>query len=213
MSTPHYHLSAGLHLFLISLMDRSVFTVHSYWTSISIFETVWPDNVMTTQHAPYSHFLHTKSAILMLMRLGLSLKAHILFLHVTTKVEVCLVSEKTKSKKSGWSSIRWLMVCPKPRLSSLFESVWSSKSVSYTKTGENPAASCAWLNSLKDLSLGTNVLWISSETAPAHSHDVIFYPDWHWLAVATFTVFSVHVCNKLWLTNCFLRCKQFTAKL
>ena len=61
------------------------------------------------------------------MGLNLSPKTHILFAQATTKVEICLVTEKMKSKKSEWSSIRWLMVCLKARLSILFASVWSYK--------------------------------------------------------------------------------------
>jgi len=74
--------------------------VHSYRTSINMLEPVWPDNVITTQRASNSHFLRTKWAILMLMRLSLRPKAHILFVHGTTKVKICLVTEKMKSKKS-----------------------------------------------------------------------------------------------------------------
>jgi len=48
----------------------------------------------------------------MLMRL--SPKANILFVHVTTKLESYPVTEKMNSKKSGWSSIRWLMYYPSP---------------------------------------------------------------------------------------------------
>jgi len=59
-----------------------------------MLEPVWPDNAITTQRAPNSHFVRTKWVILMLMRLSLSPQAHILFVHVTTKVNICLVTEK-----------------------------------------------------------------------------------------------------------------------
>jgi len=63
-------------------------------------EPIWPDNSIMTQRTPNSQFLHTKYTILMLVRLSLSRKAHILFVHVTTKVEICLVTGRMKSKKS-----------------------------------------------------------------------------------------------------------------
>ena len=40
------------------------------------------------------------------------------------------------------------------------------KSVSYTESSEDPGPLWAQLNSLKNLSPGTNVLWIYLETAP-----------------------------------------------
>jgi len=80
-----------------------------------------------TQSAPNTHFLHTKSAILMLSRLSLSPKVHILFVHGTAAVEICLITEKMKSKRPGWSLIHWLMICPNAHLSTLFASFWICK--------------------------------------------------------------------------------------
>jgi len=54
-------------------------------------------------------------------------ETHILFVHVNTKVEICLVTEKMKSKKWGCFSICWLVVCPKESLSSFIVSDWSCK--------------------------------------------------------------------------------------
>jgi len=104
--------SAGMNFLLISSV-----CFHSYQMFSSIFEPAWPDKGITTQCAPNILFFHTNRAVLMLMKLSLSPKAHILFVHVATKVEMCLVTEKVKSKKSGWTSIRWLMVYQKAQLS------------------------------------------------------------------------------------------------
>jgi len=68
----------------------------------------------------------------MLLRLSLSAKAHFLFVRVTTKVEISLVTEKLKYMKSGWPLIRCLMVCSQLYLHRS-EVV---KSESYTETGK-----------------------------------------------------------------------------
>jgi len=52
-----------------------------------------------TQCAQNSHFIHTKWVIMMLVRLSLNLKLHILFLHMTIKVEICLVTEENGVQK------------------------------------------------------------------------------------------------------------------
>jgi len=61
--------------------------------SISILKPVLPDNSIVTQRIPNSQFLHTKCAMLKLMRLNLSPKVHILFVHMTTKVEVYFIAK------------------------------------------------------------------------------------------------------------------------
>jgi len=51
-----------------------------------------------------------------MMLMKLSPKEQFLFVHVTTKVEICLDTEENTSKKSH-------MVCPKTRLSASFASL------------------------------------------------------------------------------------------
>jgi len=61
--------------------------------------------------------------------------------HVNTKVDICLVTEKMKSKKSGSSSMCSLMVFPKAHLSYLFSSRSEVvKSISYAEAGGDPVA-------------------------------------------------------------------------
>jgi len=91
MFTPRLPLSARMNSVLITLIYRCF---HSYRTSISILEPVWPDHAITTQREPNSNFLQTKWVVLMLMKLRVNPEAHIMFVHVTTKVEICLVTEK-----------------------------------------------------------------------------------------------------------------------
>ena len=144
MSTLRFCFSARINVLLmtsnVSLCSQLPVVVQHPRTSIS-------DNANTTECAPNRHFLHTKWAKLMLIRLNLSPKTHVLCVHVTTKVGVCIVTEKMKSKKLGWSSIRWLIVCRKSCLSYLFPYLHRPeviKSVSYKETDcEDLGALCA----------------------------------------------------------------------
>jgi len=88
-----------------------------------MLEPVWPDNAITTQHIPNIHFLDTKWAILMLMKLNLSPKAHIFLFMLGTKVEICLVTEKNELQEIKMIFDSLTDGCPNARLSTLFASV------------------------------------------------------------------------------------------
>jgi len=70
-----------------------------------------------------SHFLHSKRSIAYWCSWD---QKRLLFIHETTiKWKFASSMKKMKPKKSGWSSVHWLMVCPKACHSALFASVWS----------------------------------------------------------------------------------------
>jgi len=69
-------------------------SVFSFRTSINILEPVWSRNAITMQRALSNNFLHTKW-----VKLSLSTKAHMLFVQVTTTVEICLVVERNVSPR------------------------------------------------------------------------------------------------------------------
>ena len=103
---------------------------------------MYNDNVITKQRAPNSHFLQSKWTILVLMRLSLSPKAHIMFVHITTKVEICLVTEKIEAQEIRVVLDSLTDSLPKPSVVSQTYLHRSEvvKSVSYTETGEDPGA-------------------------------------------------------------------------
>jgi len=124
----------------------------------------------------------------MLMRLNT--KRHILVVHVITKVQICLISEKIKSKKLGFSSICWLMICPNACFSALFTSVWSCKIFilygnrwrfwCFMRTGELER-SVSWDKRLVDI-LGDCCKHY------LRVNDLIFCPDWPWPSIAIYNV-------------------------
>jgi len=77
---------------------------------------------------------------MILMLGGLSPKAYILFIHITTEVEVCLVTEKMKSKKSVMIFNLLIDVLPKGMSQSYLHQCEVVKSVPYVETGEDPSA-------------------------------------------------------------------------
>ena len=148
--------------------------------SISIFEPVWPDNAIRTQRAPNSNFLHAEWAILMLIRLSLSPKVDILFVHVTTNVEICLVTEKWSPRNhDGLRLADWWFTQRHVSQPYLYRSE-VVKSVSYTETGEDPVALwhahnwIPWTICLLE-QMSCRFPWRVLLTL-SHSHDVIFCP-------------------------------------
>jgi len=105
----------------------------------------------------------------MLVKLSLNTKVHILFVHMTIKVEICIVIEK---------SFFALLTDGLPKRTSL--SLHQSevvKFVSCTETGEDSGALFAYLNTLKDLSQTSHRFpWRLLRTS-SHSQDVIFCPE------------------------------------
>jgi len=140
------------------------------WCKLSGAEPLWllaHCFVMTLSNTSWELLrisVRTKWAILMFMRLSLSIKAHIRLIYATTKVKLWLVTEKVNSKKSGWFLIRFLILCPKARISAFIAAVWSCKSCILYGDRQYPRALCALLKSSKDLSPGIIVLWISLAT-------------------------------------------------
>ena len=70
---------------LFSLFNAPL-CIDSHQTSISILELICPDNTITTNGGPNSHFLHAKWA----SGIDVLSEAHILLVHTTSKVEIRL---------------------------------------------------------------------------------------------------------------------------
>ena len=146
--------------FLIRSMYRSGFTVTgSPSASSNVYGLIMP-----LRHNPHQTviFFHTKWAILMIMKPSVSPEGAYsvffmrrLFVHETTEEEIFLVTEKMKSKKSGLSSIRWLACFAERPCLHRSEVV---KSAFYMETSEGTGVLYAYLNSMNDLSCGTNAL-------------------------------------------------------
>ena len=85
---------------LITSMSCFVFTVTGRPSpSLNQYGLIMP---FPTQCKPNSHYFYANWVILMFVKLSLTPKVHILFIHVNTKVQIHLVTKRMKSRSVPW---------------------------------------------------------------------------------------------------------------
>ena len=97
--------------------------IHCYPITTFIFQEIRPENSISTDGTPHSHFLLAKRLMGMLMWMSLRAITHVLLVDVPTQVITSFITKKYQINKPGFFSIFWLISWQKARRSALLSSV------------------------------------------------------------------------------------------